>query len=488
MQQLQPNTTLQSGKYKIIRTLGQGGFGITYLAKQRVAVEGPLGKIDVEVEVTIKEFFMKDLCNRDESTKRVYVPSWGSAEFVEKFKKKFLKEAVNISKLNHPNIIKVLDVFEENGTAYYVMEYIQGGSLSDLIKEKGCFSEEETLCYTSKIASALRYIHAQKMNHLDIKPANVLLRPNGDVVLIDFGLSKNYDVTGEQTTSTPVGVSVGYAPIEQSRVGGVGSFSPATDIYSLGATMYKMLTGETPPEASAIIDDGLPPMPSYISASVKKAIESAMQVKKMDRPQSINEFMMCLQPSDSCDEEKVVRSANSEDTILLKEQAPDTISQPCILANSKTRNVDWEKRVIVIGIVAILVTGLIVEAISSSTQKHYVERVTGDYIWEGKLDEEGKPTGWGVAVYAEGDKEGRKQYTGLMIYGDRQDGTLTYTNGDSYVGTFKANNFDKGTYTVASSGEKFVGTFDWTNIPYNGKWYDKNNQVIQEIVDGRQVR
>ena len=90
MQQLQPNTTLQSGKYKIIRTLGQGGFGITYVAKQRVAVEGPLGKIDVEVEVTIKEFFMKDLCNRDESTKRVSVPSLGSAELVEKFKKLLL--------------------------------------------------------------------------------------------------------------------------------------------------------------------------------------------------------------------------------------------------------------------------------------------------------------------------------------------------------------------------------------------------------------
>lgn len=236
---------LVKGKYKIERVLGQGGFGITYLAKQKVSVAGALGTIDAEIEVTIKEFFMKELCNRDEESSMVTVPSTGSADLVEKFRQKFIKEAKNISKLTHPHIIKVLDVFEENGTAYYVMEYIDGGSLSDLIEKKGSLSEEETLKYTRQIASALQYIHAHNMNHLDVKPGNVLLRQNGDVVLIDFGMSKNYDVAGEQTTSSPVGVSVGYAPIEQSRVGGLGMFSPETDIYSLGATMFKMLTGQT---------------------------------------------------------------------------------------------------------------------------------------------------------------------------------------------------------------------------------------------------
>lgn len=240
--------------------------------------------------------------------------------------KKFLKEAVNISKLNHPNIIKVLDVFEENGTAYYVMEYIQGGSLSDLIKGKGCFSEEETLCYTSKIASALQYIHAQKMNHLDIKPANVLLRPDGDIVLIDFGLSKNYDVTGEQTTSTPVGVSVGYAPIEQSRIGGVGSFSPATDIYSLGATMYKMLTGETPPEASAIIDDGLPPMPSSISDNTNNVIIKAMEPRRKDRFQSMEEFMEALKLK-NVEKEKDVVPFEETQIIVPQHQAVDATTE-----------------------------------------------------------------------------------------------------------------------------------------------------------------
>lgn len=303
MKQLNVNATLCSGKYKIEKVLGQGGFGITYLAKQKVSVEGALGTIEAEIEVTIKEFFMKELCNRDEATSIVTVPSIGSADLVEKFRQKFIKEAKNISKLNHPHIIKVLDVFEENGTAYYVMEYVDGGSLSDLIEQKGSLSEDEALRYTSQIADALQYIHVHNMNHLDVKPGNILLRKNGEVVLIDFGMSKNYDVAGEQTTSSPIGVSVGYAPIEQSRIGGLGMFSPATDIYSLGATMFKMLTGQTPPEATTVFDEGLPELPVEVSDGTKRAIGKAMQPRRKDRYQTVDEFLKALQnkavPSDS---------------------------------------------------------------------------------------------------------------------------------------------------------------------------------------------
>lgn len=318
MNQLSNNAILCNGKYKIERVLGQDGFGITYLAKQKVSVAGALGTIDAEIEVTIKEFFMKELCNRDEASSVVTVPSTGSAELVEKFRQKFIKEAKNISKLNHPHIIKVLDVFEENGTAYYVMEYIDGGSLSDMIEKQGFLSEEEALRYTRQIASALQYIHAHNMNHLDVKPGNVLLRQNGDVVLIDFGMSKNYDLAGEQTTSSPIGVSVGYAPIEQSRVGGLGMFSPATDIYSLGATMFKMLTGQTPPEASVVFDEGLPELPSNISDNTKKVIEKAMQPRRKDRFQTIDAFLEALGESVSvASVEEIDNVSASEETQYL---------------------------------------------------------------------------------------------------------------------------------------------------------------------------
>lgn len=327
MQTLQPNTPLQGGKYKIVKVLGQGGFGITYLAKQSVSVAGPLGTINAEIEVTIKEFFIKDFCNRDSVSLSVSVPSTGSYDLVDRFRKKFIKEATNISKLNHPNIIKVLDVFEENGTAYYVMEYISGGSLADLIKKKQLLPEQETLCFTKKIADALRYIHSMNMNHLDIKPANILLRSDGDVVLIDFGLSKNYDIAGEQTTTTPIGVSIGYAPLEQSRIGGVGMFSPATDIYSLGATMFKMLTGQTPPEASIVFDEGLPEMPSNVSDKVKYVVTKSMEPKRKERFQSIAEFLSVF--------DSIVSDSISEPTPkLIENDIEESNEETCIDMNS----------------------------------------------------------------------------------------------------------------------------------------------------------
>ncbi|MCQ2384552.1 MAG: SUMF1/EgtB/PvdO family nonheme iron enzyme [Paludibacteraceae bacterium] len=131
MQHLQPNTTLQSGKYRIEKVLGQGGFGITYLAEQTM-----LGR-----QVAIKEFFMKELCERDESTSHVTFGTEGSRETIGRFREKFLKEARNIARLNHPNIIGIIDIFEENGTAYYVMEYAANGSLADKVKLNGYLSE-----------------------------------------------------------------------------------------------------------------------------------------------------------------------------------------------------------------------------------------------------------------------------------------------------------------------------------------------------------
>ncbi len=292
---LQPNSYLQGGKYRIIKTLGQGGFGITYLAEHLL----------LNYQVAIKEFFMKDLCNRDSDTSHVSVPSVGSKELVMKFKHKFLKEAQNIFKLKHDNIIKVIDVFEENDTAYYVMEYVEGGSLGDRVAEHGAMSENEALHYIHQTADALEYIHSLSINHLDVKPSNILIKENDVVTLIDFGLAKQYDVAGEQTSSTPVGVSRGYAPMEQYKAGGVSSFSPSTDIYSLGATLYKLVTGTTPPEAHDIFDSGLPTLPAHLSAGVKSAITAAMQSSRSARPQTIADFRAILNGNVGTDERTI---------------------------------------------------------------------------------------------------------------------------------------------------------------------------------------
>ena len=148
-----------------------------------------------------------------------------------------------IAGFDNPHIIKIYDIFEENGTAYYVMPYLDGGSLAEKVKKEGPLNEEQAIKYIKQVSNALDYIHKQNILHLDVKPSNVLLITADEAVLIDFGISKHYDEEGSQTSTTPVGISKGFAPIEQYQQGNVSLFSPATDIYSLGATLFFLLTG-----------------------------------------------------------------------------------------------------------------------------------------------------------------------------------------------------------------------------------------------------
>ena len=147
---LKQGSTLKSGKYKIVKTLGQGSFGITYLATTRISMDGQLGKMDVNV--TIKEFFMSDLNNR--ATDGTSVEKTSSS-LVKNYLGKFQREAENLSKLNHPNIVKVLEVFDENNTTYYVMEFIDGETVDDHIKRNGKLTEEESLQITQEVCSPL---------------------------------------------------------------------------------------------------------------------------------------------------------------------------------------------------------------------------------------------------------------------------------------------------------------------------------------------
>ena len=275
---LQSNTFLLNGKYRIVKPLGQGGFGITYLAEQMATPDTPVRK------VAVKEFFMKDYCDRQSNHTQVTLGTQGNRDMVERYKQKFLKEARTIARFQHPNIVKVYDVFEENNTAYYVMEYLDGQSLTDLVQAQGPLPEETACKYFNQLLSAVDCIHESKVNHLDIKPSNVMLRSDGQPVLIDFGLAKNYDEkTGGQTSTTPIGVSEGFSPPEQYNAGGVSKFSPATDIYALGATLYYLLTGMVPTPSINILNEGLAELPSNISRPTRSAVAAAMRLRRDDR-------------------------------------------------------------------------------------------------------------------------------------------------------------------------------------------------------------
>ena len=289
---LRPGTLLHHGEFRIEGVLGVGGFGITYLAVNTV----------LEKKVAIKEFFPSSFCERDSSTGTITLGTQSNREFIDKLRKKFLKEARYLASLNYPNIIRIFTAFEENGTAYYAMEYIDGMPLSEIVKKNGPLSEHVALKYIREIGEALVYLHKQRINHLDVKPANIMIRWADDTaILIDFGISKQYDQGGHQTSTTPVGVSHGYAPIEQYTSGGVQEFSPQTDVYSLAATLYYLLTGVVPPEAPMLAAAPLE-FPPQISSSIRNAISRAMKSGRHDRHRSVAEFLGDLfNPSEKTD-------------------------------------------------------------------------------------------------------------------------------------------------------------------------------------------
>lgn len=221
------------------------------------------------------------------------IPKSDNREIVERFKQKFIKEAKTIFRLNHPNIVRIHDVFEENDTAYYVMDYIEGESLGDMVKRRGAIPEAEALGYVKDAASALEYIHSKNINHLDIKPSNLMRsKEGGRIIVIDFGVVKQYAAVISEGC-TPACISYGYSPAEQYRKNGVQAFSPQSDVYALAATLFKLLTGNTPPEAMEIQEDGLPVaelQEKHISRLVISAIAMAMKGRH-DRTQSIAEFV-----------------------------------------------------------------------------------------------------------------------------------------------------------------------------------------------------
>lgn len=475
---LQTNSTLQGGKYRILSVLGQGGFGITYEAEQTM-----LGR-----RVAIKEFFMKGLCDRDESTSHVTLGTAGGRETVGRFREKFLKEARNIARLNHSNIVRIIDVFEENGTAYYVMDYIGGGSLSQKVKREGALSEAVATRYILQVADALEYIHSRSMNHLDVKPANVVLNDEtGAAVLIDFGLSKQYDSAGEQTSTTPVGISDGYAPLEQYKPGGVGSFSPQTDIYALGATFYYLLTGLVPPSASDVNEDGVPVEKLKAKGVSSKAIDvicQAMKSSRKNRLPNVKAFKERLKVSVPPTKDE------DDDTLFVKPVVTDPKPQP------KPATKPFPTLKIVMGIAAAILIGALVLFFGRKEQQPegpvpviqeaiYNNQGQLAYYWTGQYQDK-QPVGTGTIDYPEDDADGREEYKGAVVDGKREgeNATLTYRNGNRYRGSFVKDRFERGRLTLQNDGIYFEGTFR-NDQPYNGAWYFvSDNSQYSTVVNG----
>ena len=317
MKQLCNNAILCNGKYRIEKVLGQGGFGITYKAIMKETVSGSLGNMEVDVPVAIKEFFVKGVCQRDGDSTTISVSYAENTNSFEQQREKFKKEARRLRSLSNPHIVKVYDLFEENGTAYYVMDYVDGENLSTRLKRTNVpLAESEVRNYLNQILDGLEAIHNKGMFHLDIKPANIMVDSHDVVKLIDFGASKQQSTVGGATMSTGISYTNGYAPKEQMAQS-YDKFGPWTDFYALGATVYKLLTNQDPPSISDLSEDGTEdkhlalPMPN-VSEEMKKLVVWMMQENRLKRPKNVGEIRKSAEQSVSN-----IASEGEESTIAI---------------------------------------------------------------------------------------------------------------------------------------------------------------------------
>ncbi|MDR1882220.1 MAG: serine/threonine protein kinase [Prevotella sp.] len=277
--ELQPGTTLCGGKYTIERMIGSGGFGITYKAVQN----------GLNRTVCIKEFFLDGKCVRDTKEKTVRLQSVNQEVF-EKYRQAFVKEAKMLVNLRHPNIVEVLDVFDENNTSCMVMPFIEGQTLQRLVERNGMLDYEQAVNYLGQIANAVGYIHTQNILHRDIKPDNIIITPDYHAILIDFGSAREF-VQDKTQAHTSI-LTKCYAPPEQyNAVSRKGSY---TDIYSLGAVYYFAMTGKTPLEAATRHIETMPEpgaLNTDVTDDANRTILKAMAMKPENRHQTVDEFL-----------------------------------------------------------------------------------------------------------------------------------------------------------------------------------------------------
>ena len=514
--------TVLHDTYRIDDFLSSGGFGNTYVATN----------IQFGERCAIKEFFLKGMTERDGNNTTVSVSNKTNVPTFEAQKEKFKKEAVRLRKLSSEHIVRVHDLFEENGTAYYVMDFVDGENLRDQLVRLGHPLGEDTVWHIlSQVLDALRVVHRQQLFHLDIKPANLMMDKQGRVILIDFGASKQMKSGSGATTSTAVSYTNGYAPREQMEQN-LDKFGPWTDFYALGSTLYTLLTNKKPPMPSDIDDDLSDdkhvalPMPTVVSHKMKALVLWMMATNRMNRPQSVEELSAAVDSPEWKSAEAALDSASvldDETQIAGRHTVVEAaVHEPNLRTsdsdaseNNLSTSIDehdqemaTEKKsstkVILLSLVAAVVVVIVgyflfggnssdkaseadtqVQTVSVAKEKRNVKTVKdlsltltlGKCRYTGEVISDTVPNGSGEAWYADG-----RYYKGYFDYGVMHDkhAYFRYEIGDVFEGEIKANLFVQGKYTIKKTGDYFIGTFKNGN-PSKGTWYDKHGKVSEVI-------
>lgn len=474
---LQPGTLLHGGTYKIERELGQGSFGITYAATHT----------QLNKRVAIKEFFMKDLNSRSEDGS---ITGMSDGSLSTDYARKFRKEAINLSRLEHPNIVHVSDSFEDNGTYYYVMDYIDGQNLSDYLKYHRP-SQQDAVDIIRDVAQALMYMHEDNhMLHLDLKPGNVMRRASdGHIFLIDFGLSKHYSSDGRPETSTTIGLGTpGYAPIEQSDQTKSGEFRPTIDVYALGATFYKILTGETPPVASELVSNedliAEKLQEHHITPQLSAIVVQAMCPSVKRRTQTVRELLASLPKwvtinSNSSDETNTPYSHNEQTIINRQPAKEETITgspkKPTVDKREKANKPKESSNSFFGGSIASIFTLVILSLVLFLCLRNCGNKTTSDVpTAEDSITVDScefDSTSVDDTDSASVDSCAFDSVCAVACYNDSPPNSgyqeLTYSDGSSYKGYMVNGQYDgQGTYCYPKEGYTYEG--NWSNGARSG--------------------
>lgn len=513
--------TILHDTYRIDSYLSSGGFGNTYVATN----------IAFDERVAIKEFFMKGVTERDGNHTTVSVSnSENTNSFLEQ-KEKFKKEARRLRRLKNEHIVKVHDLFDENGTAYYVMDYMDGENLSERLKRIGRpMTEFEVNILLPQILDALKAVHNEGFCHLDIKPSNIMLEKGNKVKLIDFGASKQLGAKGTLTSneSTAFAKTPGFAPREQIEQN-LDKIGPWTDIYALGATLYCLLTTKYPPMPSDIDDDMSQdkhlslPMPET-AGGLKNLVLQMMKTNRLQRPQSIDAIISAVKSRDKGFEQIPVQQEPLQDGKTYEDEGT-IVEEPRSKKETKKVNIPpqipdspvkeeeppsskgispyiWIVGIVFVVIILVFsyreyshkiglgspVDKLSVDTVDTDTviSNQAADKVSvsivGQYTpigtcsYTGEVDKNQVPHGYGEARFDDG-----RYYKGYFVHGNLhgKDAYFKYDNGDTFKGEFRNNSFYNGTYTIAEDGSYFVGSYK-NGQPNVGSWYDKNGKIIEK--------
>ena len=452
--------TVLHGTYRIDKALASGGFGNTYLATN----------IEFEERVAVKEFYMKGVNQREDDQTTVSVSNRENTEQFEEQREKFKKEARRLRQLSNEHLVRVHDLFEENGTAYYVMDFVDGETLSERLKRTGKpLDEAEVWKLLPQILDALKAVHHKNIWHLDLKPGNIMLDRQGMVKLIDFGASKQLNVQkGGATSSTAVSYTLGFAPLEQTDQN-YRQFGPWTDLYALGATLYNLLTAKIPPTSSAILTNSEALiLPDYVSGKMKRLILWLMQPNHTQRPQSVEDVERELSMQHHAQGEETLytkndrtRTRQSEKTEFVhpnpsRQQYTTTASAKQEPKRKKSSGIWWG-----IGIFLLIIIGVATAIFVNYGVDTYRAAVTDTYSDEGNYDSQETNSSESAGSNTSSTGQTRQVPAGYVDLG-LPSGTLWKDHNEPGFYTFDR--------AVQQFGKKLPSKAQWEELINSCKW------------------